>query len=1097
MVDKAYEKLDLLIRELHSESDRDKSLDIAIDMANEFMRIIFPKNSTGQSWCDELLEGDDLLDEAIPVKHFPNQKVESWFEKHPYLGGERTALNLFLSEDAPIEGRFYWLNKSSAKTRIAAGVALTPNWEDSDLFKLPKYKIGIDFFLSAECDALLVALSNEGRLRVLELSERLTNTQVDILRNIDGAAGFGGIGDLEPQRTIHKTLWDAFALKEVNKRFYEGIAEHFNILLQHLTGPAGKPEEDAKLFANRLIGRLLFIWFLRKKGFINENVGYFAYEGIPATEYYDGVLKNLFFNTLNEPKNSDKRYSVNGLVDTSTPFLNGGLFDPRPNDWKDEVVDFPPDWFESMFHHFEQFNFTTDESTPEYEQVAIDPEMLGRVFENLLASQLDETGKEARKASGSFYTPREIVSYMCKESLRQYLYEELGGEGNREGVDRLLDISDHEFEIKHSDAKKSLWGSDRAKDMATRAIEALDKLRVIDPACGSGAFPMGMLQLLMKTYARLGAQMSPYEMKLQILGNNIFGVDIQPMAVEISRLRAWLSIVVDEKDAKNVRPLPNLDFRFVCANTLIPLQEEQSKQLGFWDDDLSETESKLNLLRSSYFRSTEPEDKKNSRTEYYAIRFEDSAKDNKRMKQLKSWDPFNLMEVASFFDPDTMFGIKDGFDVVIGNPPYVQLQKMKEVSSKLYKPLNYATYESTGDLYALFYERGFDLLREGGTLCYITSNKWMRAAYGASLRDFFLKHTNPIRLIDFAGTKVFESATVDVNILLGNKEANFGKVLATVIRNECQNNLSDYVRQHAVEAEFALGESWSILSPIEQSIKRKIEASGRPLAECDVRINRGILTGCNDAFIIDGATKDRLIAEDPKSAEIIRPILRGRDIKRYSCEFNNWWLISTFPAKGYDINDYPAIKKFLLGLRPKIDQNGQAISESERKSIVDHAAQYGIVFAEKDLKKARKKTCNKWFETQDTIAYWDDFSKQKIVWGNLCLNAQFAIAEAGYVINAPSPLITPGDPWLLAFLNSAIADFYIRTLGVTRNGGYFEYKPMFVERLPVPYFTDEEKRELASLANKQWEGTDVSKRIDLMIAGVIGLDNSERSFLHL
>ena len=210
-----------------------------------------------------------------------------------------------------------------------------------------------------------------------------------------------------------------------------------------------------------------------------------------------------------------------------------------------------------------------------------------------------------------------------------------------------------------------------------------------------------------------------------------------------------------------------MDFRFVCANTLVPLQEEQSRQLGIWDDDLNETENKLNLLRSSYFRSTEPKDKKNSRNEYYAIRFEDSAKDNKRMKQLKSWDPFNLMEIASFFDSDTMFGVKDGFDVVIGNPPYVQLQKMKEVSSKLYKPLNYATYESTGDLYALFYERGFDLLRKGGILCYITSNKWMRAAYGASLRDFFLKRTNPIRLIDFAGTKVFESATVDVNILLG------------------------------------------------------------------------------------------------------------------------------------------------------------------------------------------------------------------------------------------------------------------------------------------------------------------------------------------
>ena len=244
------------------------------------------------------------------------------------------------------------------------------------------------------------------------------------------------------------------------------------------------------------------------------------------------------------------------------------------------------------------------------------------------------------------------------------------------------------------------------------------------------------------------------------------------------------------------------------------------------------------------------------------------------------------------------------------------------------------------------------------------------------------------------------------------------------------------------------------------------------MAECDVRINRGILTGCNDAFIIDGATKDRLIAEDPKSAEIIRPILRGRDIKRYGLVHNDTWLISTHNGfrngekheKPIAISDYPAVKKHLDAYWSQIEKR-----------------------ADQGVTPYNLRNC----------AYWDDFSKQKIVWGNLCLNAQFAIAEAGYVINAPSPLITPGDPWLLAFLNSAIADFYIRTLGVTRNGGYFEYKPMFVERLPVPYFTDEEKRELESLANKQCEGTDVSKRIDLMIAGVIGLDDSERSFLHL
>ena len=1071
-----YMKLDELVRSLHSETDRDASLDIAIEAANEFMRIVFPKSAKGERWSNELLEGEDLLDETIPVSSFPNQKVESWFEKHPYLGGERAAMRHFHDDSAPIESKFYWLNKSSAKSRVAAGVSLTPNWEDSELTKFPSYKVGIDFFMTADGNSLLVAISNEGNLRVMELSERLSNTQIDILHNIDGAAGFDGIGDLEPQRTIHKTLWDAFALKEVNKKFYEGVSEHFQILLQHLHGNAGKPQEEAKLFANRLIGRLLFIWFLRKKGFVNEGMGYFDYQGIPATEYYEKCLKPLFFETLNKP--ADERRVINGKLDTTTPFLNGGLFDARPDDWADEVVDFPPDWFESLYAHFDQFNFTTDESTPEYEQVAIDPEMLGRVFENLLASQLDETGKEARKASGSFYTPREIVAYMCKESLREYLYDALGTEGARAGVDRLIDMTDQDFEIKHSDAKKSLWGADRTAEMTGKAIQALDSLKVVDPACGSGAFPMGMLQLLTKTYSRLGSGLSPYDLKLQILGSNIFGIDIQPMAVEISRLRAWLSLVVDEVSPKNVRPLPNLDFKFVCANTLVPLVEN-GPQTTLFDDFNNEALERLDsIMGQGYYTATDPQVKQRLRKEYQdaviALEEVSNVQGSRRLKQRMEWNPFDSSHSSDFFDAKVMFNLSRGFDIAIGNPPYIQLQKMPAMIKRLYQSLGYETYESTGDIYALFYERGTELLRPNGVLCYITSNKWMRAAYGESLRNFFLSKTNPISLIDFAGTKVFESATVDVNILLATKTGNTGTVAATIIRDDCRSNMSDYVRQHAVESAFSMGESWVVLSEIERSIKRKIEAVGRPLRDWDITINRGILTGCNDAFIIDGATRERLIAEDPRSAELIRPILRGRDIKRYGYTFADQWIIASH--NGYkkngqkippvDISCYPAIKRHL-------DQYWEKISKRNDRGVTPY----------------NLRNC----------AYMDDFSKQKIVWGNLCLRSQFAIADEGYMVNAPSPLITPGYTWLLAILNSKAADWYIRSLGVTRNGGYFEYKPMFVEQLPLPSLTHEQLEQLESYASAQIESEGNNKNaedaIDRIVFDAYGLSKAEREYL--
>lgn len=211
-----------------------------------------------------------------------------------------------------------------------------------------------------------------------------------------------------------------------------------------------------------------------------------------------------------------------------------------------------------------------------------------------------------------------------------------------------------------------------------------------------------------------------------------------------------------------------------------------------------------------------------------------------------------------------------------------------------------------------------------------------------------------------------------------------------------------------------------ILSPVEQSIKRKIEAIGTPLKDWDIIINYGIKTGANDAFIIDGAKRNELISADPKSAEIIRPILRGRDIKRYGFDFADQYIIATFPSKNYNIDDYPAVKEYLLSFGiERLEQSGK---------------QYTI---NGEIVKSRKKTNNKWFETQDSISYWDDFSKQKIVWGNLCLSAQYAWVEDEMYVNAPSPFITNANKYILALLNSKVVDWYIKMLGVSRNGGYY------------------------------------------------------------
>ena len=284
--------------------------------------------------------------------------------------------------------------------------------------------------------------------------------------------------------------------------------------------------------------------------------------------------------------------------------------------------------------------------------------------------------------------------------------------------------------------------------------------------------------------------------------------------------------------------------------------------------------------------------------------------------------------------------------------------------------------------------------------------------------------------------------------------------------------LSDYFLQNSSICSFKSSDSWVVLSPIELSIKQKIEAIGTPLKDWDIQINYGIKTGFNEAFIIDGEKRAELIAADPKCAEIIRPILRGRDIKRYTYEFADLYIIATFPAKHYNIDDYPAIKAHLLSYGiERLEQTGKEYTINGEKI------------------KARKKTNNQWFETQDSISYWDDFNKQKIVWGNLNLTASFAYAPEGMYINAPATMIVPYDKAILAILNSKLADYYIRNLGVTRNGGYFEYKPMFIEKLPIP--SSIQSMELDILLDQQLNGYDVENQINQKIYEIFDLSIDE------
>ena len=901
------------------------------------------------------------------------------------------------------------------------------------------------------------------------------------------------------------SIQDAFSVEKLTKEFYNDLFKWYQWTLESEVGitfpnnTVTSDDDRVKLEEQmiRLITRLLFVWFIKqkhlvpddlfKKDKLSEILKDFTPDSFSNGNYYNAILQNLFFATLNKAvterefaKLVDKRdiktrYRYSEMFTISEeevlnlfrpiPFLNGGLFEcldkeestdgvkyhldgfsrsdkKSPNGnlkhraFIPNVVFFGDDKNEGLIPLLERYNFTVEENVPNEVQVALDPELLGNVFENLLGAFNPETQESARKQSGSFYTPKEIVAYMVDESLIAYL--------NNASPDLEEELIRQLFE--QENLPESLADD---HDLCEKIANTLRSVKILDPACGSGAFPMGILNRMVEVLEKLDAKnkASHHDLKLHLIEECIYGVDIQTIAAQISKLRFFISLIVEQEAMDLSKPeenygvltLPNLETKFVAANTLIGMKKKKEGDFVnslFTDPRIDETKHQLMEVRKEHFYAKSAYKKKELRDKDAQLRAQLSKllQDNNEFApedaiQFSQWNPYDQNASSPFFDPEWMFGLEEGFDVVVGNPPYVQLQKESGRLAKLYQNCEYKTFAKTGDIYSLFYERGWQLLKNNGFLCYITSNKWMRAGYGESTREFFAKNTNPILLIDFAGQKIFESATVDTNILLFSKDKNRQETKACVIKEKVLNNLSVYFRQNANLTEFKDSESWVVLSPIEKQIKEKIEKVGTPLKDWDIRINYGIKTGFNDAFIIDGAKRKELIAKDPKSEDIIRPLLRGRDIKRYSYEFADLYLITTFPSLKIDIKQYPAVKQHLMSFGyDRLKQTGD--------------------------KGARKKTNNQWFETQDSIGYWEDFYKQKIMYSEIVREPQFYLDEIGEFYPEATTFIMSGDnlEYLYNVLHTNAVTYFFKTFyagGGLGNDG-FRYKKAFLEKLPIP-----------------------------------------------
>ena len=906
-----------------------------------------------------------------------------------------------------------------------------------------------------------------------------------------------------------KKIQEAFSVEKLTKDFYNDLFKWFSWTLTEEVGvtfpndtrTSNDDKEKLEEKIIRLITRVLFVWFIKHKGLVPDEL--FNIEKLKtllknfdekSTEngnYYNAILQNLFFATLNKPVKERGFATLKSSRDIKTlyryaemfsiseeevlklfekiPFLNGGLFECLDKELSTDGVKYHLDGFsrnasksangnfshrafipncvffgdaekEGLIPLLSRYNFTIEENSSQETQVALDPELLGNVFENLLGAFNEETRESARKESGSFYTPREIVDFMVDESLKSYLNTDIITD-EQQFVEILFkneDLSNEEQKILEN------------KTLCKKISEKLHQIKIIDPACGSGAFPMGVLSRMVELLDKLDIenQKSHYDLKLHLIEECIYGVDIQSIAAQISKLRFFISLIVEQekmdfsKENYGVHTLPNLETKFVTANTLINARKQKESFSSLFDLAISNIKESLVETRKAHFYAKNSHQKKLLREKDEALREELAQKlqefgqaNSDDAKNFAEWNPYDQNASSPFFDMEWMFGVEDGFDIVIGNPPYIQLIKDGGKLAKMYENQGYQTFVRTGDIYSLFYEKGYQILKPKGVLAYITSNKWMRAKYGEATRKFFVEKTNPLQLIDLTKIKVFESATVDTNILIFAKENNSFSTKVYVVKDKEElKKLSDYIKQNGIEGcRFDSSESWVILSEIEQRIKAKIEAVGTPLKDWDINIYRGILTGYNEAFIIDKTKRNEILAnckteeERQKTAEIIRPILRGRDIKRYGYYFADLYLINTHNGvkekgiKRINIEDYPAVKAHLDLFYPQLEKR-----------------------ADQGDTPYNLRNC----------AYIEDFSKQKIMYSEIVREPQFYLDNKGVFFAEATTFIMTGEhlEYLYHLLHSKIVTFFFKTFyagGGLGSDGY-RYKKIFLEKLPIP-----------------------------------------------
>lgn len=1063
--------------------------------------------------------------------------------------------------------------------------------------------------------------------------------------------------------TLYKYWQEVLSVSILNKTFYNELSNWYFWAIKEVQFPnepiqldfdsLEKYDEAVKEHKGknviRLLTRILFIWFIKEKGLIPEDIfdekeiasqfidgftpqkpeGMFA-NGKHSSKYYRAILQNLFFATLNQQQGERKFRIENAhqnvtqlmryksylknpeqfiqLMEETVPFMNGGLFEcldkPHPTtkgskggdiiiytdgfsdrednnlvvpDFlffdADEDVDLSKDYGSAKYKKsktrgliaiLKSYKFTITENTPIDEDVALDPELLGKVFENLLASYNPETKTTARKQTGSFYTPREIVNYMVEESLITYLKNELLHEdagiveigktqiamfGNEVKTSQLSleqKIDESPFKDKEGELVTMLHQLvsysnfnpfDNYPEVKKKIIKALDNCKILDPACGSGAYPMGILQKMVhilhkidtnntewkqrqidrvnkaieelelndstvsneKSIKELKTQINDiessfenneldYGRKLYLIENCIYGVDIQPIATQISKLRFFISLVVDQKVDKTqkdfgIRPLPNLETKFVAANTLIGINKTKTGQfLGslFDKKEVQKLEKELKKVRHKIFSIKTPKRKRELREEDKELREKISnllSEDygNETAKLLANWDPYDQNTSSSFFDKEWMFDINDGFDIVIGNPPYVKVQNLQKNQTDYFKN-KFVSAKGKYDIYVLFIENSInDLINENGQVVFINPHRFMIAEYGLGIRQYLIKQKALSKILVFGVEQVFDEATTYTGIFFFSKNS---KSILFCEANDIK--LNDIEFKSYLYSD--IGDVWSFKSDKSNELLSKL-TKHKLVKDVFAGIYQGLISMGDDIQMLEGIiVEDKFIGYSKrleKNVEIesalMKPVLKGENIIRYS----------ELKTKIYVF--YPHI----------INEKNKTIpiDDINFKNNFPLGFKYISNFKDElELKKIKYKTNPKFWYSLHRSRELSLFKSDKIITPQLQNKSSFTIDTNNYFPDAGGYMIVKKENDLinlnvyLAIFNSSLFYYFITQTSTPYNNNYFYFKTNYIQPFSIPVINESFKSlainlvdDIISMKKNNLSTLELESKIDLMV----------------